>query len=149
MAAKLSDRLLARLRAEEVVPTDITVEMQRLNPSRSQRVVGAWSWMAAWRVGDVYRTAGSQWPMATVLSWPTWTVSVEDWGDIQIDPPPADPTRMLRRAVLMHRCRHAQVVNGIPAGPIRDCDQALCRKAVRDWRTLTQPGKGAPDAANT
>ena len=149
MTAKLSDRLLVRLRAEEVVPDGVAVEIRRVNPSRSQRNVGAWSWMAAWRDGPNFRTAGSQWSMATVLSWPTWTISVEEWGDTQVDPPPKDPTRILRRAIRWHRCRHSQVINGVPAGSIRNCGEAPCRKAVRDWRILIRLAAGGTDVTNT
>jgi hypothetical protein len=90
---KLSERLLARLRAEGIVPADADVEMRRMNASRSQRENGSWSWFGQWQEGVRPRTVGSQFPMSQCLASQAWDVDRNRWrefSEISIDPSAAD-----------------------------------------------------------
>jgi hypothetical protein len=91
----VSVRLLARLRAEGIVPEDADAEIGRTFASRSQKTAGAWTWSVQWRDGT-FRSAGSQWPMACCLAAVTLEAGAGEWGT-DVDPPPAD------RAAWLHR----------------------------------------------
>ncbi len=82
---KISGRLASRLRTEGIVPEDAELEVRRVNPSRSQRNVGAWSWCATWQEGCKSRSAGSQYSMTHCLAAPRWSTST-CWSDVSIDP---------------------------------------------------------------
>ncbi len=92
-----SERLLARLRAEGVVPAGaVNVDLHRTHASGSQRVTGAWSWVVTW--GDAGQfAAGSQWPMAACLRAQRWETSHDQYGvtarDTHVDPSPEDRAR--------------------------------------------------------
>lgn len=92
---RLSERLLARLRAEGVVPAGAeNVEIHRTFASGSQRTQGAWSWFVSWTAGSVYFSAGSQWSMAACMRARKWDLSTErEFGfgaDTSVDPSPED-----------------------------------------------------------
>lgn len=86
---KISERLLARLLEQGIVPTDAKAEIGRTHASRSQAVYGAWSWAAYWNDGA--RSVGSQYTMAECLRAPGWVVDlnrVREFGEVTVDPDP-------------------------------------------------------------
>jgi hypothetical protein len=88
---KVSERLLARLVTEGIIPEGVPAQIRRSNASRSQRVAGAWSWFAFWpEAGRSEVSAGSQYPMADCLKAKAWDVARTEFGDWDLDPSAAD-----------------------------------------------------------
>jgi hypothetical protein len=86
VAVKVSERLLERLRKENLVPAGQDVEMLRTHASGSMRTNGAWSWYAIWGQKGPRESVGSQWPMASCLTAPRWELYTNQFGEVNIDP---------------------------------------------------------------
>jgi hypothetical protein len=90
-----SERLLARLRQEGIIPAATAAAMTNRYRSSSRREAGQWSWYATWTDpadGETARAAGSRRTMGEVLSWPAWQLTTDEAGDISITQgtPPID-----------------------------------------------------------
>ena len=98
MTARVSDRLIARLRAAGADLPPCT-ELCRTNRNRSTGT-GAWSWFAYCphslndpgreHAGHSNLRYGSHWPMRTLLAADGYTFQTLGCGDICIDPDPID-----------------------------------------------------------
>ena len=62
-------------------------EIARTYAGSNQRSCGAWSWFA-WSRQQATWQCGSQWPIAELLKAPNIAVSVDDFGNIHLDPDP-------------------------------------------------------------